>query len=253
MKKLLNLKTILLGVLLLSVAACQNPTTGVKVTIDMNILKYSALVRITDATSLAVIPGTTMTITGTNASSIYEISGKQVFTVADGNITLGLDPKFNIAGGNATFNVVVSAPNYRTLTQAITFTNGTLQQSINLGLVLATAPPAQTGGTYTPPTPTPTATHFILDFNGHCASKPDLNVRPSLYLYFRDHSAPATTPYLQLGYMDGGHIETNYLAIGKTYDFQITYAGTSYLVTQEIDVPSYTLTFDMGTSICSSF
>jgi len=251
MKKLLNLKTILLGVLLLSVAACQNPTTGVKVTIDMNILKYSVLVRTVDATTQLVVPGTTMTITGTNASSIYEISGKQVFTVADGNITLGLDPKFNIAAGNATFNVVVTAPGYKTTTQAVTFTNGTLQQTINLTIAATTS--TATGGTYTPPTPVKTATHFILDFNGHCASKPDLNVRPSLYLYFRDHNATGANPYVQLGYMDGGHIETDYLAIGKTYDFQITYGGTSYLVTQEIDVPSYTLTFDMGTSICSSF
>lgn len=251
MKKLLNLKTILLGMLLLSAAACKNPTTGIKVTVDMNIIKYSALVRTTDITTGLVVPGTTMTITGTNAASIYEISGKQVYTVADGNITLGLDPKFNIAAGNATYTINVTAPGYKTTTYAATFVNGTLQQTINLSI--APTASTSTGGVYTPPTPVTTSTHFVLDFNGYCANKTNLNVRPSLYLYFRDHNAAGPNPYVQLGYMDQGHIETNYLALGKTYDFQITYAGTSYLVTQEIDVTSYTLTFNMGDSICNSF
>jgi len=252
MKKLLNIKTILLGVLLLSMAACSTkPTDGVKVTIDMNILKYSALVRVTDGSpSFNVVPGTTMTITGTNAASIYEISGKQTFTVTDGNITLGLDPKFNIAGGNATFNINVTAPGYKTTTYAATFTSGALQQSINLSIVPTASP--STGGTTTPPVPVTTTTHFVLDATGTCANKSNLNVRPSIYMFFRDHATP-TAPYVQLGYMDAGHLETNYLAIGKTYDFQITYAGTSYLVTQSVDQASVALTFAMGTSICSSF
>jgi len=250
MKKLLNIKTILLGVMLLSVAGCSTkPTDGVKVTIDMNILKYSMLVRVTDA-SFNVVAGTTMTITGTNASSIYEISGKKVFTVTDGNITLGLDPAFSIAAGNATFNINVTAPGYKTTTYAATFTSSTLQQSINLSIVLTAS--ASTGGTATPPVPVTTTTHFVLDATGTCANKSNLNVRPSIYLFFRDHATP-TAPYLQLGYMDAGHLETNYLAVGKTYDFQMTYGGTSYLVTQSVDQTAVVLNFNMGDSICSSF
>ncbi|GAB3921083.1 carboxypeptidase-like regulatory domain-containing protein [Mucilaginibacter myungsuensis] len=250
MKKLLNLKTILLAVMVLGASACKNPTTDIKVTVDMNIMKYSALVRVTDNNGM-VIPGVTLAVSGTNAASVYEISGKKNFTVKDGIVTLGLDPAFNINGGNAAFAVTVSAPGYKSFTQNVTFTKGTLQQTINLGLAptISTSP----GGTYTPPVPPKTSTRFVLDFNGRCANKSNLNVRPSLYLFFRESTANNSNPFVMLGYMENGHIETDYLALGKKYDFQITYAGESYTVTQTIDVASYTLTFDMGTSICNSF
>jgi len=248
MKKFFNIKIIFSALALLALSACKSPTTDLKIVVDMNIMKYSALVHITDLNGV-VVPGATMTITGTAAASVYEISGKKDFTVKDGIITLGLDPAFNIAGGNATFNVAVTAPNYKPTTLPVTFTNGSFQQIVNLSM--APTASSSTGGTFTPPVPVKTATHFIFDFNGYCANKTNLNVRPSLYLFFRETGSGL--PFVLLGYMDQGHIETDYLASGKTYDFEITYAGTNYLVTQKIDGTSFNLTFAMGDTICNSF
>ncbi len=238
----------LLSALLLITNACKSPTTDIKVTVDMNILKYSALVHITDVNGI-VPAGITLTLSGPAAGSIYEISGKKNFTVVGGIITLGLDPNVTPAvGADVQFSVVVTAPGYQTTTMPISFSNGKFQQVVNVALVLINVPPPTIP--YTPPVPVVTSTHLVFDFNGYCANKPNINIRPSLYLFFRETGT--NNGFALLGYMNQGHIETDYLALGKTYDFEITYNGQNYLVTQQIVNTNYTLTFNMGDVLCSS-
>jgi hypothetical protein len=252
MSKLLNLKTMLSGMLLLSVAACKSPVEDVKVVVDMNIMKYSALVHIGD-TNGATPQNISVAIGGTSANDIYEISGKKVFTVKDGVITLGLNPSVTpTAAADVNYTVVVSAPGYKSLSRPMAFKNGVMQQIITVTLQKVTDdnPPVASIPVVTPPA-TPTSTNVILDFTGYCANRKNLQIRPSLYVFYRIKGSGAA--YLYLGYMTNGHLETTALTVGKSYDFQITYAGENYNVSGTLDKTSYQETFTMGSSICNTF
>jgi len=259
MSKLLNLKTMLLGMLLLSAVACKSPTNDVKVVVDMNIMKYSALMRISD-TKGATPQNVSLSISGTSANDIYEISGKKVFTVKDGVITLGLNPSVTPTNADVNYSVVISAPGYKTLTQPMSFKNGVNQQIIAVTLqkstddsapIVATPVPVTPAPVSTPTSPgAPAVTMVTLDFTGHCANRTNLQIRPSLYVFYR---AKGATAYQYLGYMTDGHMETTALTVGNSYDFQITYAGENYNVSGVVDKTSYQETFSMGNSICNTF
>lgn len=252
MSKLLNLKTMVMALLLLSVAACKNPAEDVKVVVDMNIMKYSALLHIGD-TNGATPQNISVAIGGASANDIYEISGKKVFTVKDGVITLGLSPSVTPGTtADVSYTVVISAPGYKVLTQPMSFKNGVLQQIIPVTLQkLSDENPPVVSAPVVTPAPTPTSTKVTLDFTGFCANRTNLQIRPSLYVFYRLKGSGAA--YVYLGYMTNGHLETNALTVGKNYDFQITYSGENYNVSGTVDKTSYQETFTMGSSVCNTF
>ncbi|GAB2694504.1 hypothetical protein GCM10027037_17520 [Mucilaginibacter koreensis] len=242
------LKKGILALLLILPFACKNPTDNLKIVVDTNIIKYTALLHITDSADPGKAPAnTTITIGGSAASNIYEASGKKNFTVVNGVITIGLGPAASPTAGNPlSCTVQISAPGYTTTTQTVTFTADQTQQVINIPLV-------KTGSTapVVIPPPAPTVNPDVsLDFTGTCSNKPDLLIKPSLYVFYRVNGSGAAYQYL--GYMESGKITTKALALGKTYDFQITYGGQNYVVTQLIQQSGYALTLDMGTA-CNNF
>lgn len=227
--------------------ACKKATTDIKVVVDMNIIKYSALVHITDANG-NVPQGITMDVSGEQDSDVYEISGKKQFTVKGGFITLGLGPAVTPTASNPVkVSLTISAPGYQQLVQTLNFVADQKQQVVNVTL-------AKTGQTVTSKPPTPPASTGVtttIDFYGYCANRTNLEIRPSLYVYFRQSGSDAQFQYL--GYMQDGHIATDLLATGKTYDFQINYGGENYVVSQKIDQTYYSETFNMGSDVCNSF
>ncbi|GAB3922838.1 hypothetical protein [Mucilaginibacter myungsuensis] len=394
MKKLSLIKVLFAALITVSFAACKNAGEDIKVVVDMNIMKYSALLHIADATGVAP-QNITLAMGGAAGEDIYEISGKKVFTVKDGIITLGLNPKVTpTTDHEVTYNVIIASAGYKSMTVAMSFKKGELQQMVNVTLEkitpanastptttpvvpvetapvtttptvttpvtttpvtiapvttapvtvtpvvtapvtvtpivtapvtttpvvttpitttpvvttpVTTAPVVTAPATTTPVVTTPVATtpvvtipvtttpvvttpvvtkpvtttpvvttpvtttpvvttpvvttpvvtapveptpvRVALDFTGYCTNKPNLKVRPSLYVFYRKKGAAA---FQFLGFMKDGHLDAN-LALDVTYDFQITYAGQSYTISGRMADTSYSDSFNMGTALCSTF
>lgn len=231
-------KCALVFILLLLFFACKKPTENIKVVLDTDIIKHTAMIYVTDAATGIAAPGnTTIKILGAAAANVYELSGKKDIRLTGGMVTIGLQPDLSVA---TPVNVVVeiSSPGYNTNTKQITFTENPKQQVINIALtrIGSTAPPIVSP-------PPPVFNNTTLTFTGKCPNRNDLEVRPSVYIYFK--KSGSNNPYQYLGYMNKGKIETNLLQINETYEFQIVYGGESYRVAQKIEQTNYNLTIDM--------
>lgn len=230
-----------LCMMILGLAACSKPTENIKIVVDTDIIKYTALVQVTDAqTGNAAPANTTISVVGENAANIYEISGKKDIKLVQGMVTIGLHPNLVPTTANPISTTVeIAAPGYNTQRKNISFTAAQRQQTVPIGIsrVGNTAPPIVVP-------PPPVYQDVTLNFTGTCPNKPDIEVRPSVYVSFR--KSGSTETYRYLGYMDKGNISTKLLALGETYDFQIVYGGQSYTVTQKIEQSSYNLTLNMA-------
>ncbi|MDQ8006050.1 MAG: hypothetical protein REI64_14705 [Pedobacter sp.] len=227
--------------MVLGFIACKKPTENIKIVVDTDIIKYTALVQVTDAqTGNAAPANATITVVGENAANIYEISGKKEISLVQGMVTIGLHPNLApTAEVPINTTVEIAAPGYTTQRKNISFTAAQRQQIVPIGIsrVGNTAPPIVVP-------PPPVYQDVSLNFTGTCPNRPDIEIRPSVYVSFK--KTGGTEPYRYLGYMDKGNISTNLLALGETYDFQIVYGGQSYIVAQKIDQSSYNLTLNMA-------
>lgn len=228
--------------------ACTKPTQDIKVVVDTNVIKYSALVQVSDAANGTNPPANlSLAISGQDAASIYEISGKKNFNISNGIISLGPTPALEpTADKPVKFTATLSAPGYTTVTRDIQINAGQTQQVVSISMT-------KTGTTITTsPVATPTAEATVpvsLNFIGTCASKTNFELHPSIYIFYRVHGS--ASGYQYLGYMDKGSL-TAQLVMGNTYDFRLTYNGVSYTLTQKIEQNSYTQTIDMG-DVCNTF
>ncbi|WP_183566147.1 hypothetical protein [Mucilaginibacter sp. SP1R1] len=235
-------------VVLLLVTACKKPTENLKIVVNTDIIKYTALIHVTDAAKPGVSPANaTISITGNNADDIYEVSGKKQFKLTGGIIAIGPGPAATPTAADPESCIVqIKAPGYVTVSQPVTFNAGQQQQVVNISLVKSgsvnTSVPA--------PKPPPVYEPVTLNFTGTCKSRTDVEIKPSIYVFYRETGTDAAYQYL--GYMDKGNISVTALAQGKTYDFQLTYGGQNYMVSQQINLQSYDLTIDMGT-VCNDF
>jgi|GEM_PF-3253147 len=234
-------------ILLLSVFACKKPTENIKLIVDTDILKYTAFIRVTDAATGNVPANAQITISGNAANNVYELSGKKNFNLVQGVVTIGLGPALTPTLANpVNCTVTITANGYVTTTKTITFTTDKSQQVINIQI-------AKTGSTTPPiiiPEPIVYPTPVALTFIGTCTNRRDFEIRPSVYILFRETGSGL--PYQYLGYMDKGEITTTALGQGKTYDFQTTFNGEDHAVTQKIVNASYSLTLNMGNA-CNNF
>jgi len=236
------MKVIKIGflVLMMTWLACKKPTENIKIVVDTDIIKYTAMVNVTDAQTGAAAPANAViTILGNDAANIYEISGKKDIKLTQGRVTIGLHP--NVAPTTAnpiSITVEITAPNYTKQSRTVTFTAEQRQQLVNIGI-------SKVGNTQPPIVvpPPPVYQEVSLNFTGRCPSRPDVEVRPSVYVSFK--KSGTNNPYQHLGYMDKGNITTNLLALNETYDFQIIFGGEAYQVSQRIEQNAYNLTLDM--------
>ncbi|RZK54535.1 MAG: hypothetical protein EOO91_15740 [Pedobacter sp.] len=163
---------------MLTLSACKKPTENIKIILDTDVIKNTAMINVTDAQ------------TGNPAPSNATISAAQK------------------------------------------------QQVVNIAITKT--------GTTAPPIvipPPPVYNNTTLTFVGRCPNRTDLEIRPSVYVYFKKTSSSGAFQYL--GYMEKGNITTNLLALNETYDFQIVYGGATYRTSQKIEQTSYNLTIDM--------
>lgn len=241
------IKYCLFTLLLFSAFSCKKPTENIKLVVDTDILKYTAFIRVTDAATGAIPANATITVSGAAANNIYEISGKKNFNLVQGAVTIGLGPALSPTAANpVSCTATFTATGYTTATRTITFTADKSQQIINIQL-------AKTGSNTPPivvPTPPVYPTPVTLTFTGKCGNRSDFEIRPSVYIMYRETGS--NLPYQYLGYMDKGMLTTTALAQGKTYDFQTTFNGEDHSVTQKIEQASYSLTLDMGNA-CNNF
>jgi len=233
--------------LLLSAFSCKKPTENIKLVVDTDILKYTAFIRVTDAATGTIPANAKITISGAAADNIYELSGKKNFNLVQGVVTIGLGPALTPTAANpVSCTATITATGYTTVTKTITFTADKSQQVINIQIAKA--------GSNTPPIVVPDPpvypTPVVLTFTGTCSNRRDFEIRPSVYIMFRETGS--NLPYQYLGYMDKGVITTTALGQGKTYDVQTTFNGEDHKVTQKIELPSYSLTLDMGNA-CNNF
>lgn len=235
-----TVKIIGFTLVMLALSACKKPTENIKLIIDTDIIKNTAMINVTDAQTGNPAPNNaTIAISGEQAGDIYELSGKKNITLNAGMVTIGLHPNvIPTADKPITINVEISAPGYNKAIKQVTFTASQKQQVVNIGITKT--------GTTTPPIvipPPPIYNNTSLTFVGRCPNRTDLEIRPSVYVYFKKTGSTGAFQYL--GYMEKGNITTNLLALNETYDFQIVFGGETYKTSQKIEQTSYNLTIDM--------
>ncbi|RZK93197.1 MAG: hypothetical protein EOO98_00325 [Pedobacter sp.] len=231
---------IVIAALVVGFIGCKKPTEDIKIVVDTDIIKHTALIRVTDAQTGAQVPANAViTILGNEAANIYEVSGKKDIKLTQGMVTIGLHPNVVPTAANPiSITAEITAPNYTAQRKVITFTLAQRQQVVDIGI-------SRVGNTQPPIVvpPPPVYQDVSLNFTGRCPNRPDVEVRPSVYISFR--KSGTTNPFQHLGYMEKGNITTKLLALNETYDFQIVFGGEAYQVSQKIEQSSYNLSIDM--------
>ncbi|MCY1531029.1 hypothetical protein D9M68_662400 [compost metagenome] len=234
-----NSKIKIFALLIFTAFSCKKPTENIKLVVDTDIIKYTAMINVRDAHSGEAATTATIAFSGEAAPSIYELSGKKDVRLVAGMVTIGLNPNVEpTAGKPLTVTVEINAPGYNKQTTQVTFTAAQKQQvvDINITKVGSSTPPVI-------PAPQPIYNEVTMNFTGICPDRTDFQVRPSLYIYFR--KLGSGTPFQYLGYLDKGKITTKLLQLNETYEFQIVYGGNAYKVSQKIEAANYDLTIQM--------
>lgn len=225
---------------MLTLSACKKPTENIKIILDTDVIKNTAMINVTDAQTGNPAPSSaTISISGEQAADIYELSGKKDIKLNNGMVTIGLRPDVvPTIEKPISVTVKINASGYNEQTKQVTFTAAQKQQVVNIAITKT--------GTTAPPIvipPPPVYNNTTLTFVGRCPNRTDLEIRPSVYVYFKKTGSSGAFQYL--GYMEKGNITTNLLALNETYDFQIVYGGATYRTSQKIEQTSYNLTIDM--------
>jgi hypothetical protein len=141
MKNFTKLLSFLLVVVFL-LNGCRNPAYEVNVLFDAQVITYKAGLQLTDANGAALPGNIDVTVTGTNAGSIYDFSGTRKIYAPNGVITLGVHPKeVPKAGETLSFNVIVKIPGYEEKNIPITIGFGQFTQDIKgITMVKTTVP-----------------------------------------------------------------------------------------------------------------
>lgn len=229
-----------LASILLLISSCTiDPIKDIKLVVDTDILKYTAMLSVADNQNYQPV-NATVEFTGANADKVYELSGKREIKLVNGMIGVGLHPSVLPTSGNS---ITVAAK--------IRY-NGYQEENVNVVFTLSDknkapqeifiAKNSVSKGNPAPLPPLDVYKNVSLNFKGVCVSRKDLEIRPSVYVYFKESTASI---YRYLGYMEKGNIKTNYCAVGKTYDFQIVFAGESHVIKQKIDADEYNLTIEI--------
>ena len=110
MKNFTKLLSFLLVVVFLS-NGCRNPAYEVNVLFDAQVITYKAGLQLKDANGAALPGNIDVTVTGTDAGSIYDFSGTKKIYAPNGVITLGVHPKeIPTASKTLSFNVIIKIP-----------------------------------------------------------------------------------------------------------------------------------------------
>jgi hypothetical protein len=124
-------------------ADCTKPTKDLEISISPKVFDNIVSVKFYNAATPGVAPkNVTLTISGQDANSIYEISGRKVFTVVDGVISLGVHPNAKpTAGRPSRFVLEAEAPGYLPVRIPITVLEGQETKLVAVSMVNMDAPP----------------------------------------------------------------------------------------------------------------
>lgn len=136
--KLLSL--LMVGLFFLN--SCRNPAYEVNVLFDAQVITYKAGLQLADANGAALPANIDVTVTGTDAGSIYDFSGTKKIYAPNGIITLGVHPKeIPTASKTLSFNVIIKIPGYEEKNIPMTIAVGQFNQDIKgITMVKTTVP-----------------------------------------------------------------------------------------------------------------
>jgi hypothetical protein len=141
MKNFTKLLSFLLVVVFL-LNGCRNPAYEVNVLFDAQVITYKAGLQLTDANGAALPGNIDVTVTGTDAGSIYDFSGTKKIYAPNGVITLGVHPKeIPTASKTLSFNVIIKIPGYEEKNIPMTIAVNQFSQDIKgITMVKTTVP-----------------------------------------------------------------------------------------------------------------
>lgn len=141
-----NIIYLILAVLILSGGVlwfgCTNALKNVDVTVNSDIFKYTTLINVTSSSGKS-LDDATVTISGSDASKIYNLEGYQTYSVAGGFISLAVDPNQPpINGDPIEFNVTVTKSGYLPINIPVTITPSDSSTLLNATMIDISNPPA---------------------------------------------------------------------------------------------------------------
>ena len=111
--------------------SCRNPAYEVNVLFDAQVITYKAGLQLTDANGGTLPSNIDVSVTGTDAGSIYDFSGTKKIYAPNGIITLGVHPKeIPTASKTLSFNVIIKIPGYEEKNIPMTIAVGQFNQDI---------------------------------------------------------------------------------------------------------------------------
>ncbi len=90
----------------------------------------------------------------------------------------------------------------------------------------------------------PKPTFLTFKITGVCANKPNIQIRPSFWVYFRP--AGSNLDYTTLGQVVNGQGSTSGLQINQTYDFRAYFNNTTIDTTVTINTNNYDIQLELG-------
>ena len=90
-----------------------------------------------------------------------------------------------------------------------------------------------------------------VDLKGVCSNNPDLEVRPSAYVYYKKST---DRWWRYLGYLRKGKLSTSgRIELGETYTFGVSYGGVFYTDDIKVEETSNVITIDLPYQYCQNF
>ncbi|TZF81541.1 hypothetical protein FW774_18505 [Pedobacter sp. BS3] len=132
--------TVLMVLLSLS---CNKAKENIDILINADIIHYSVLFDVREATTGNVPEGLSVSAIGQDAGVVYDISGNKNLSMDGGLLTLGIDPHYDPQGGNPLkFSLKITGEGYATMIVPVTINEEQFHQVKNVKLLKLSNPPA---------------------------------------------------------------------------------------------------------------
>ncbi|TCK84936.1 hypothetical protein [Albibacterium bauzanense] len=135
---------ILVGALISTMlfSQCADPLKGFELNVSTDVIHYTTLIQVKDANGGSVGNDITVTITGRDAASIYNLAGEKQFALSSGILGLGVTPYADpTAGNNIQFTVVLSGAGYVTQNVPVTINYNQFESVKTVTLLKPANPP----------------------------------------------------------------------------------------------------------------
>ncbi|MGF7231323.1 hypothetical protein [Arachidicoccus sp.] len=133
---------LILAIAGIGVFRCTNPLKNVVVSVDSNIFHHTVLLQVASSSG-ASIDDATVSLSGVDASKIFDLDGHQTYSIAGGVLALGVNPNSDPTGSaKVNFNVLISKPGYLPVNIPVSIGANDSSSLKNVTLVSIANPPA---------------------------------------------------------------------------------------------------------------